>query len=181
MTFAFTPIRKKQLVWVLVVVCLIVIFDQVTKTMIMARIPEGSETLGTHQGEFFWLTHQRNRGLVGGMFGDSALIPFVAPVFATLVLVYLFSHLNPLSRWQSITYGMIAGGAIGNLIDRFRLGSVTDFLQFHFHFIPIDFPWKIYPAFNIADSAICVGVVVLMFLTMRDAKEVKKSNAPDTA
>ena len=62
-----------------------------------------------------------------------------------------------------IAYGMILGGALGNFIDRIRLGAVTDFFQFHFLFIPFDFPWKYYPAFNIADSGIICGVILLFF------------------
>jgi signal peptidase II len=58
---------------------------------------------------------------------------------------------------------MIGGGAVGNnLLDRLIHGSVTDFLQFHFYFVPFEFPWKYYPAFNVADSAICTGVFLLI-------------------
>ncbi|MDY0034116.1 MAG: signal peptidase II, partial [FCB group bacterium] len=99
------------------------------------------------------------------------------PLFATAVLVYLFKHLNPLSKLQSVAYGCVAGGAIGNLIDRFRLGSVTDFIQVHFVFVKFDFPWKLYPAFNIADSAICIGVAALIILTWR----TPQINSPENA
>ena len=98
-------------------------------------------------------------------------------LFATAVLVYLFKHLNPLSKLQSVAYGCVAGGAIGNLIDRFRLGSVTDFIQVHFVFVKFDFPWKLYPAFNIADSAICIGVAALIILTWR----TPQINSPENA
>ena len=57
---------------------------------------------------------------------------------------------------------MIVGGAFGNIIDRILFRSVTDFLQFHFYFIPFDFPWKVFPAFNVTDAAIDVGVVLLI-------------------
>ena len=82
---------------------------------------------------------------------------------------YMFDYLD--SRLQAIrqeggkpTFVKLPATTpgVGNLVDRFRLGWVTDFLQFHFYFIPFDFPWKRYPAFNIADSAICVGVAVLV-------------------
>jgi len=51
---------------------------------------------------------------------------------------------------------------LNRMLDRLIHGSVTDFLQFHFYFVPFDFPWKYYPAFNVADSAICVGVFLLI-------------------
>ncbi|MGI6460981.1 MAG: signal peptidase II [Candidatus Hydrogenedentales bacterium] len=161
------PNKKRQILWVVAIVCIVVLLDQVSKALVVAYIPEGSETVLSHPREFFWLTHQRNTGLVGGMFRGSVVVPYVAPVFASAVLVYLFRHLDPLSKLQSVAYGLVAGGAIGNLIDRFRLGSVTDFIQVHFYFVPFDFPWKLYPAFNIADSAICVGVAALIILTWK--------------
>ena len=174
--------RKKQILWVAIVLCAVVLVDQVTKELVMAYIPEGAGTVSSHPGEFVWLTHQRNTGLVGGMFRDNRVVPIVAPVVATLVLAYLFTHLNPDSKLQAIAYGLVAGGAIGNLIDRFRLGSVTDFIQVHFYFIPFDFPWKLYPAFNVADSAICVGVAALIILTWRQPEPPsgEKSHAADT-
>jgi signal peptidase II len=64
---------------------------------------------------------------------------------------------------------MVLGGAVGNFIDRIRLGSVTDFLQFHFYFIPFDFPWKFYPAFNLADTSIVIGVFILVLTWGREA------------
>jgi len=96
------------------------------------------------------------------MFSGNRPVALLGPVFASLVLMYLFRYLDPASKVQSVAYGLVAGGAIGNLIDRFRLGWVTDFFQFHFYFIPFEFSWKRYPAFNVADSAICVGVVLLV-------------------
>lgn len=156
-----------RLAWVIAAALVILICDQVSKEIVVRTIPERTETVFDHPGEFFWITHQRNTGLVGGMFSDRRGVPFVAPIVATLVLIYLYRHLDPASRFQALAFGMVVGGAIGNLIDRFRFGSVTDFLQFHFIFIPFDFPWKLYPAFNVADSAICVGVVLLVLLTWR--------------
>ena len=159
-----------------------VVVDQTCKAVVLAKIPEYSETLRDHPGEFFWFTHQRNPGLVGGLFRGNKAMAFVAPVLATGVLVYLFTHLNPRSWLQSIAFGMVGGGAIGNLIDRFRLGSVTDFLQVHFYFIPFSFPWKLYPAFNIADSAICVGVFLMIVLSWRiPAEEGEQADAANTS
>jgi len=155
--------KKRQLVRILSALFVVLITDQVSKAVIDATIPVGTETLAEHQGEFFWFTHRRNPGLVGGAFRNSPWIAYTLPVVATGFLVYLYRFLSTSARLQSIAYGMVGGGAIGNLIDRlFRKGGVVDFLQFHFHFIPFDFPWKQYPAFNIADSAICVGVILLI-------------------
>ena len=152
--------RKRQLTWLLGVLLVVLILDQVSKAIIVANIEPGT---AFRDGTFFYFVHQRNSGMIGGMLRDIPFVPYVAHFLATLILIFLFRNLDPRSRWQSSGYGMVLGGALGNLIDRVRFQSVTDFLQFHFYFIPFDFPWKFYPAFNLADSAILVGVVILVF------------------
>lgn len=157
-----TP-RKKQIALILVVFTCVVCVDQVSKAIIRSVYP-GPETVrmvGPHP-VFFRFTHQHNPGIVGGIFRDKPVMAYAAPLCATLVLIYLFRHLLAASNVQSIGYGLICGGAVGNLADRIRLGHVTDFLQFHFYFIPFDFPWKYYPAFNFADASICTGVFLLI-------------------
>lgn len=156
-----TP-RKKQVLWILTVFAVVVVLDQVTKALIMAYCPEERVLVLGPTHHFFRLSHQRNTGLVNGLFRESPVKAFVAPIFAMGVLAYLSTNLNPRSKLQSTAFGLIAGGAIGNMIDRVRLGSVTDFLQFHFYFVPFNFPWKLFPAFNVADSCICTGVAVLL-------------------
>ncbi len=155
--------RRKQVLWILAVFATVVIVDQVTKAIICITIPDIERVyyLGSHP-VFFRFSHQVNEGVVGGMFRYKPVLAYAAPLFATCILLYLFRFLEPGSRLQSTAYGLIAGGAIGNLIDRLRLGHVTDFLQFHFYFIPFDFPWKYFPAFNVADSSICTGVFLLI-------------------
>lgn len=155
--------RRHQGILILSVFLTVLLLDQVTKAIITYKIPEGSVSFAGRDEEFFFFTHTRNPGLVGGMFDDYPWVVYAAPVLATLVLIYLYRHLDPASRLQGLAYGMIAGGAVGNLVDRFfREGGVVDFLQFQFWFVPFDFPWKQYPAFNVADSAICVGVFLLL-------------------
>lgn len=156
-----TP-HKKQLITIATLFITLLTADQLTKTIVRTTIPLGGPTFDGRESAFFYFTHQQNTGLVGGIFSGIPLITYAAPILATLVLLYLYRHLDPASKIQSIAYGMVAAGAAGNLTDRIRFGHVTDFLQFHFIFIPIDFPWKLYPAFNIADTAICIGVFFLI-------------------
>ncbi len=145
----------------LAVVIGVLILDQVTKALIVRYVPERYHVNET----FFYITHELNPGLVGGLFGQSPLIVKIAPVAATLVLFYLYKHLEITSTLQSVAFGMIVGGAFGNIIDRFFRGRVVDFLQFNFYFLRdyLPLPTTRYPAFNVADSAICVGVVILIF------------------
>lgn len=156
-----TP-RKKQILWIVIVFLAVLCVDQTTKSIVRAVCPVEKYLVMGEDPQFFRISHQENPGVVGGIFRNNRTMAHVAPILATLVLLYLFRHLDAASRLQSIAYGMIWGGAIGNLADRLRLGVVTDFLQFHFYFIPFDFPWKIYPAFNLADTCICTGVFCLI-------------------
>jgi signal peptidase II len=156
-----TP-RKKQILWIVIVFLVVVTVDQTTKTIVRTFCPVEKYLILGKDPQFFRISHQENPGVVGGVFRENRVMAHAAPLLATLVLLYLFSHLDMKSKIQSTAYGMIWGGAIGNLVDRLRLGVVTDFLQFHFYFIPFDFPWKLFPAFNVADSCICTGVFFLI-------------------
>jgi len=152
-----TP-RKKQLAIILACFAVVVCVDQITKAIVMAKFPE----FHLVANKFFQISLQRNPGIVGGIFRNVPFMAYIAPLLASFVLLYLYRHLEIASKIQSIAYGLVAGGAVGNYIDRIHLGSVTDFLQFNFYFIPFNFPWKYYPAFNVADSCICTGVFLLI-------------------
>jgi signal peptidase II len=119
---------------------------------------------------FFNLVTVWNYGISFGMFNNgsaSGSIVFVglALVIVAALLVWLRSIASP---FVAAALGLVIGGAIGNVIDRLRFGAVFDFLDFHVA------GWH-WPAFNVADSAICIGVVLLcidaLFLTQASAKK----------
>lgn len=137
----------------------LVVVDQLTKRAVQQSFRLG-ESIPLISG-FFNLTYIRNPGAAFGMLAhaDPAFrIPFfiLVPVVALTAIAYIFRRI-PDADWQrSSALALVVGGAVGNLIDRLIFGYVIDFLDFHwqyrYHF----------PAFNVADSAICVGVGVLM-------------------
>ena len=115
---------------------------------------------------FFQITHTRNSGGAFSLFAgadDAVRVPFFLAVslVAIVALLYFVRSVEP-RRWSLlVALGGILGGAVGNLIDRMLSGQVTDFLDVHWH----DYHW---PVFNVADSCIPVGVLVLLahsFLT----------------
>lgn len=165
--------RKHQLQWIGVTLFIIFLLDQISKALIIHYIAPDAPYRGDI---FFHFTHQRNTGLIGGAFTHIPIVAKVMPIVAIGILIYMFTQLNKTSRIQSLAYGMIMGGAFGNVLDRLRLGAVTDFFQFHFYFIPFDFPWKYYPAFNIADAGIMIGVFILLFTLNPKADEHASSN-----
>lgn len=143
----------------LVSALLIVLFDQWTKILVISSFQYG-ETLPIIDS-FFNLTYVRNTGAAFGFLANahpSFRVPFfiAVPILAMVVLGFLYRDLPTDAKWRALSLGLVSGGAIGNLIDRIRLGYVIDFLDFHYR---LDYH---FPAFNVADSAICVGVGILL-------------------
>jgi signal peptidase II len=131
---------------------LVVVLDQLSKWAILAWLDRPIALT-----PFFNLIVVWNRGVSFGMFDSaSALGPWVlsglALVVVVLLLVWLRRADHPLT---AAGLGLIIGGAVGNLVDRVRFGAVIDFLDFH----ALGWHW---PAFNVADSAICVGAALLL-------------------
>jgi signal peptidase II len=135
----------------------VLILDQITKALALARLPPGLP-VGIVDG-FFSLTLVMNPGLAFGFLSSTPVtwrwIVALLSIGALGVLGVVGLRLLPAGGWvSSLALGLIFGGAIGNLIDRARFGAVVDFLDFY---------WRGYhwPAFNVADSAISVGVTLL--------------------
>jgi signal peptidase II len=133
--------------------------DQISKTWIVNNFHYG-ERLEVIPG-FFELTHVRNPGGAFSFFADGPVEQRMAFFIGStliaigLLIVFLVRH-EPEARLSPLALGAILGGAIGNLIDRLVYGEVIDFLDFHL------FGGYTWPTFNVADSAIVVGVAVLM-------------------
>jgi signal peptidase II len=133
--------------------------DQALKALMLALLPEPGARLVV--SGFFNLVHVRNTGVSFGMFqSDSMLGPWLLSGFAVVVSVALCAWLaRAESRLVATALGLIIGGALGNVVDRLRFGAVFDFLDFH------AFGWH-WPAFNLADSAIAVGVAGLLLISL---------------
>jgi signal peptidase II len=146
-----------------IIATIVFVADQVTKEMIAARLPFGS--YGPHgQIEvikgFFNLVHVGNTGAAWSMFSGKSLgLAFVA--FGALVAIFIWRRSLGLHyRGVQPSFGLLIGGILGNLVDRVRHGHVIDFLDLHFG-------GYIYPTFNVADSAICVGVFWYVLWSLR--------------
>ena len=167
----------KRKYWVLMI-CLVIILglDQYTKYEVQQRI-HLYQTIKVIDG-FFNLTHVRNTGGAFGIFagnkGGIGSFFFIAiPLVAIGVILYLIRQLKEHERIFSLSLSLILSGAIGNLIDRVRYREVVDFLDFHL----FSYHW---PAFNIADSAITIGISLMVFeLLIHDRKRSTKQQAPN--
>jgi signal peptidase II len=154
----------------------VILADQWTKILVLGRFEYGESLVLIR--DWFSLTYVRNTGAAFGFLATahpSFRVPFfiVVPIIAMIVLGLLYRDLPKSSRYRAMSLGLVSGGALGNLIDRIRLGYVVDFLDFHWRT-----EWY-FPAFNVADSAICVGVGILLLSTMK--QEGAKENASDAS
>ncbi|MDX6697406.1 MAG: signal peptidase [Solirubrobacteraceae bacterium] len=129
------------------VVLVVVLLDQITKALVVADVGRG-ERRDLFAG--IDLVHVRNKGIAFGLFDRGGTVLTVVTL-AALVLLLVYFALHASRPWLWLPTGLLLGGAIGNLIDRAREGAVTDFL---------DPP--LWPAFNVADMSITIGVVALL-------------------
>ena len=147
----------------------VVALDQVTKAIIVRKL-ELHEYRPIIDG-LLSLSHGHNRGAAFGFLSDAKL-PYQPELlsvlsFAALVAItYYFVRLPATARFPRLALALVLGGAVGNLIDRVRLGYVVDFLHVY---------WRshAWPDFNVADSAITVGVVLLILDILREARAEK--------
>ncbi len=150
------------MIWALIILAIIGL-DQLTKYVVINSIGYGE--LKPVINGFFYLTHHQNTGAAWGIFqnGKAFLIP-ITIVVSIAIGYMLYKSKN---RMYSISLSMVLGGAIGNFIDRaFRKGGVVDFLDFHFGSY-------IFPTFNVADSFIVIGTILLSCYILFVMKEDK--------
>ena len=152
------------------IVAIILILDQVTKVLI-------SHTLALHESilviePFFHLTYERNTGAAFSLFAQTPAW-FRQPFFlgatgvAIVALILFLRQTDSANRLLVVAIAAVLGGAVGNLIDRLLYGEVIDFLLLH---------WRGYywPAFNVADSCITLGVIGLLWSSIQEYRAEKK-------
>ena len=130
----------------------VIVLDQATKALVRHNVAQGDSD-GVFPG--IEIVHVRNEGVAFSRFSGGGTIVAVIVGAALLALVaYFVTHLDKPLVW--LPTGMLLGGALGNVIDRIRYGAVTDFIK-----LPA------WPAFNVADISITLGVLVLLYVTER--------------
>ena len=140
---------------------LVVTVDQFTKMLVRANlhIHESIPSEG-----MFRFTYATNTGAVFGIFSDQTLIMTLASFVGVGILLYFYHSYSGSGRFVRISLGLLLGGAVGNLVDRVLMGRVTDFIDV-----------GAWPIFNLADSAIVTGIIILVVLFLFE-KEIPKSS-----
>ncbi|SKA02633.1 signal peptidase II [Selenihalanaerobacter shriftii] len=135
---------------VFIVALIILILDQVTKLIIVQNF-HVSESLPFIE-DIFHLTYVKNFGAAFGILTNQRLFFIIVTLLVIIILLALYKQISKQGVLIKIATGLGIGGAIGNLIDRIRVGYVIDFLDF-----------RVWPVFNIADSAIVIGVGIFFY------------------
>jgi signal peptidase II len=167
--------RAYRLLWTLAVA--VFLADQLTKLWIYASVPfnplhshgVGSD-LEVIRG-FFYIIHVGNTGAAWSMFtGKSVLLASLAA--GTLIAIFFWRHsLGLRERLAQVSFGLLCGGIVGNLVDRLMHGHVIDFIDLHFGSY-------IYPTFNVADSGICVGVILYLWQSLKTGPRDEGTKGP---
>lgn len=150
----------------------IVVIDQITKQWAVRTLgPEEGQRIIYLVGDWLRLTFLKNTGVAFGLFQEMSQVFTVTSLLITAGALYFYRyHLPTESRWVQATIGLIVGGALGNVIDRIRLSYVIDF---------VSVGW--WPIFNIADSAISVGVTMLAgYLLLTDVDKPRVTSRQDS-
>jgi len=161
---------NKKYVILLSLAGLVIALDQISKLYIAHHF-QLHESIPVIK-PFFSLTYIRNTGAAFGLLAkapESFRIPFfiIVPLLALTIIVLIFKKTRETELLMITALSLILGGAIGNFIDRIRFNYVIDFLDFHW------FSKYHWPAFNIADSTIVVGVALLIFYTLTHDQDHK--------
>jgi len=139
------------------IIAILLVLDIVTKEWVRANLTPGGAL------PEMWrlnIVHVQNTGSAFGLFTNQAFLLSLVAIAGLVVLLLFFRYLKDLGFLGGLALSLIFAGALGNLIDRLRFGYVTDFIYFRL--------WDnvFWPAFNVADSAITVGAILLAFVAL---------------
>lgn len=141
-----------------IVAAFVIVLDQATKVFIRYLMPVNS-SYPLVPG-IIHVTHVRNSGAAFGLLPNQKIIFLVVSIVVIAVIVYYYLRAKVEDRQQMLALGLLLGGAVGNVIDRIFLGEVTDFIDL-----------RIWPVFNLADSSIVVGAIMLSIIFLINARK----------
>ena len=133
----------------LILTLFIISLDQISKYIVIQNLKLGESVPNSG---IFRFTHAQNTGTAFSLFQNQTDILTIVSFIAIVLIIFIYLSIEKPSNYIYLSYGLLFGGAFGNLIDRIRLGYVTDF-----------FDVGLWPIFNIADSAITIGIILMIF------------------
>lgn len=153
------------------VVTLVLLVDQASKAYVAAHLPlHDSWAPVKALDEVFRFTHVRNTGAAFGLFPQGGVVFLAIAVIVSVIILYYYRQV-PAGAWlMRLALGFQLGGALGNAIDRLRLGYVVDFFDVWY-----------WPVFNVADSCVVLGVGALVLLMLREERHERQLQAAQKA
>ncbi len=162
---------KSDVIWIAIIAIAVFILDILTKIWAVQHLKYSPSIVII--SDFFRLAYGENTGIAFGMFQNhGGLLHFIAPAAFILLLIIIYKQFaeTEMDGWYISIFGLLIGGAMGNILNRMYSGYVVDFIDFHnlfgYHF----------PTFNIADSALTIGEVILVVKLLFGAKRPEESS-----
>ncbi len=157
------PLKERA---ILIIVALIVIFlDQFSKWLVESNLQIGESWIPLEgMASLFRIIHTFNTGAAFGLFAGGSLFFAGTAIVISLAILFFNHRLEADNKWLRVALGLQLGGAMGNFIDRMRIGQVTDFLDVG--------PWPY--IFNVADLAVVSGAILLGILVWQESREEQK-------
>ncbi|UCH80642.1 MAG: signal peptidase II [Nitrospiraceae bacterium] len=154
----------KKNILIPVITILVIILDVITKVIIVNKVAPHDIIRVL---PFMNIVHIENKGAAFGLFADLGNVFFV--IISVIAILFILYYLKSVQRKTEITaLSLVLGGAIGNLIDRIRIGKVTDFIDIYVN------TWH-WPSFNIADSALTVGIILFLWANVFGSGHIKNT------
>ncbi|MBU5594627.1 signal peptidase II [Amphibacillus sp. MSJ-3] len=148
---------------------LTILIDQFTKWLVLTNM-EVKESISIIDN-FLYITSHRNSGAAWGILAGQMVFFYIITVIVIAMIVYYIQKYAKTNRWLGVGLGLVLGGAIGNFIDRIMYQEVVDFIDVYFGSYS-------YPIFNLADSALVIGVIIIGIIIVKDefGKGAKKND-----
>ncbi|ALQ69472.1 lipoprotein signal peptidase LspA [Bacillus thuringiensis] len=148
-----------------VIALFVIVIDQISKWLIVKNMELGTSI--PIIDNVLYITSHRNRGAAWGILENKMWFFYIITVIFVVFIVFYMKKYAKTDKLLGISLGLILGGAIGNFIDRVFRQEVVDFIHVYI------FSYN-YPVFNIADSALCIGVVLIIIQTLLEGKKAKE-------
>ncbi|MGN8645085.1 signal peptidase II [Gracilibacillus sp. HCP3S3_G5_1] len=145
----------------------VIMVDQLTKWLVVTNMEIGERI--TVIESFFYLTSHRNSGAAWGILQGQMTFFYIITLIVVAFIIYYIQKFGKESKWLRLALALVLGGAIGNFIDRLFRQEVVDFFDVYIGAYD-------YPIFNIADSALVVGVILIFIYTLLDERNKRRSN-----
>ena len=145
--------------WLMFILTIVFLIIDIVSKLVVSKLMDVYDSIVIIK-DFFNITYVRNTGAAWSIFEGETLGIIIVSLLIIFFIIYYISKNKPKNKFEIIGYSLILGGALGNLLDRIIYGYVVDFLDFYI------FGYD-YPIFNLADSFIFIGVLILIICTWR--------------